>query len=628
MHANKKFEFIRVHSWLMVVLAVFALRLPFLSQAIQGDDPYYLYGAEHALIDPLHPASARYIFQGDLVDMRGHPHPPLNSWILAAPLAVLGDVREGPFHFRYILFSMIAALAMWSLARRFCERPLLATWMFIAVPAFVVNGNSLEADLPFLAFWMAAVAMFVEAVERDSIVVLGVAKIAAILAGLAAYQAILLTPILGVYLLRKRSRWMAAWLVIFAAPMSIAAWQVFEWWTRGALPLAILAGYMKTYGLQAGSNKLRSAAALVVHAGWVVSPLIVLAWRGAKWRWIAAAVAAGGAALYDPNPLFWASFGCGVLLLCSCVGREFLNWWVLIFFGASAFLFFAGSARYLLPMAAPVAILAARAVNARVLGVGVALQLALGLALAVVNYQHWDAYRRFAESLPKDRRVWIDAEWGLRFYLESDGGLPMPKDPPLRAGDVVVSSELAYPMKVNAPLAPLSRAEIRPSIPLRLISLDGRSAYSVASARGLLPFEISTGLVDVVRADIVIERKPELSFLDPKDPRAMAQMVSGIYPDGWISDQASVVLKRPVGAASLVAEIYIPDMAPARRVTLSVDGRVVAEETFSTAGVHTISAREPGESKDVTLTIAVDKTFSTAADRRKLGVVVTGIGFK
>ena len=51
----------------------------------------------------------------------------------------------------YILFSVIAALAMWSLARRFCGKPFLATLLFIAVPAFVVNGNSLEADLPFLA---------------------------------------------------------------------------------------------------------------------------------------------------------------------------------------------------------------------------------------------------------------------------------------------------------------------------------------------------------------------------------------------------------------------------------------------------------------------------------------------
>ena len=36
-----------------------------------------------------------------------------------------------------------------------------ATLLFIATPAFVVNGNSLETDVVFLAFWMASVALFV-----------------------------------------------------------------------------------------------------------------------------------------------------------------------------------------------------------------------------------------------------------------------------------------------------------------------------------------------------------------------------------------------------------------------------------------------------------------------------------
>ena len=60
-------------------------------------------------------------------------------------------MKEVPFHAAYIVFSMIAVWAMWSLACRFSERPVWATLLFIAVPAFVVNGGSLEADLPFLA---------------------------------------------------------------------------------------------------------------------------------------------------------------------------------------------------------------------------------------------------------------------------------------------------------------------------------------------------------------------------------------------------------------------------------------------------------------------------------------------
>ena len=64
----------------IVVLVVLALRLPFLNQAVQGDDYNYLAGAMHAQVDPLHPTHGKYVFLGRMVDMRGHPHPPLNMW--------------------------------------------------------------------------------------------------------------------------------------------------------------------------------------------------------------------------------------------------------------------------------------------------------------------------------------------------------------------------------------------------------------------------------------------------------------------------------------------------------------------------------------------------------------------
>src|SRR5450755_3230655 len=107
---------------LLVLAVVLFIRVPFLNHAIQGDDVYYLAAAEHAQIDPLHPNHVQYVFLGDRVDLRGFPHPPLNAWFLALLLAVLGDIREVPFHAAYILFSLIAALAMWSLAKRFSPR--------------------------------------------------------------------------------------------------------------------------------------------------------------------------------------------------------------------------------------------------------------------------------------------------------------------------------------------------------------------------------------------------------------------------------------------------------------------------------------------------------------------------
>jgi len=82
---------------LLVLAVVLLLRAPFLNQAIQGDDINYLAAAQHAQIDPAHPLNMKYVFLGELVDMEGHPHPPLNAWFLGLLLALFGDIRRFRF---------------------------------------------------------------------------------------------------------------------------------------------------------------------------------------------------------------------------------------------------------------------------------------------------------------------------------------------------------------------------------------------------------------------------------------------------------------------------------------------------------------------------------------------------
>ena len=583
---------------LVLILAVVLLiRLPFLNQAIQGDDVYYLAAAEHAQIEPLDPNHVQYVAIGDRVDLRGFPHPPLNAWFLALLLAAIGDVREVPFHAAYMLFSVIAALAMWSLAKRFSPHPLWATLLFLAVPAFVVNGNSLESDLPFLAFWMAAVACFVAGKWTP-------AAIAMALAALSAFQAVFLTPILAVYVWIHRRRDRTAWLLTLVAPAALVICQLLERWHSGALPVAVSAGYMSSYGLQTLANKLPSAAALAVHACFMVFPALL-----------------PGAVL-----LCWKRRDRETALLAA---------WIALFFGGAALLFFAGSARYLLPMAAPVALLVSR-LRVRWLAIGFAAELALSLALATVNYQHWDGYRRFARqirSATAGHRVYIDGEWGLRYYMEADGGLPLERGQVLRAGDIVVSSQLAYPIAFTAPTAPIAERAIRATLPLQLIGLEARSGYSTAT-KGLRPFDISTAPIDIVRAAVVLDRHPTLTYLPMNAPEARDQIISGLYEveSGawrWMSRSAVVLLKSPAQPLPIEAVFTIPDAAPARHVELLLDGRVAASETYGGPGAYTLkSPPQPLAGETATVTLTVDRTFSAPGDRRELGMVVAGIGFR
>ena len=583
---------------LVLILAVVLLiRLPFLNQAIQGDDVYYLAAAEHAQIEPLDPNHVQYVSIGDRVDLRGFPHPPFNAWFLALLLAVIGDIREVPFHAAYMLFSVIAALAMWSLAKRFSPHPLWATLLFLAVPAFVVNGNSLESDLPFLAFWMAAVACFVAGKWTP-------AAIAMVLAALSAFQAVFLTPILAVYVWIYRRRDRTAWLLTLIAPAALVICQLLERWHSGALPVAVSAGYMRSYGFQTLANKLPSAAALAVHACFMVFPALLPAAVLAAWK------------RRDRETAFLAA-------------------WVALFFGGAAVLFFAGSARYLLPMAAPVALLVSR-LRVRWLAIGFAGQVALSLALATVNYQHWDGYRRFARQIratTAGHRVYIDGEWGLRYYMEADGGLPLERGQVLRAGDIVVSSQLAYPIAFTAPTAPIAERAIRATLPLQLIGLEARSGYSTAT-KGLRPFDISTAPIDIVRAAVVLDRHPTLTYLPMNAPEARDQIISGLYEveSGawrWMSGSAVVLLKSPAQPLPIEAVFTIPDAAPARHVELLLDGRVAASETYGGPGAYTLkSPPQPLAGETATVTLTVDRTFSAPGDRRELGMVVAGIGFR
>ena len=570
---------------------VLLIRIPFLNQAIQGDDHIYLTEAAHALIDPLHPNNVKYVFLGDEVDLRGHSHPPGNAWPLAGLLALFGEVKEVPFHAAYIVFSLIAAWAMWSLAKRFSPQPLWATLLFLAVPAFVVNGGSLEADLPFLAFWMAAIALFL----ADQLIL---AELAMAGAAMMAYQAIFLVPILAVEAWRRRRRSLVWPLLVPVA--TLALWQIFMRRTTGAMPASTLMTYFQTYGFQAIGHKLQSALMLFIHSWFIVFPALVPSAAVLAWR-----------KRHEPDTIFLLA-------------------WIGIFFVGAVIVFFAGSARYLLPMAAPVALLASRLPTKWLAG-GFAAQFALSIGLAIVNYQHWDAVRNFAgslNSLAANHRVWVDDTLGLRHYMEVEGALPLRKSQPLRPGDLIVSSELDHAVSVTAPLSPIAKSEVRPAIPLRLIGLESKSGYS--TTRGLWPFGISTGLIDRLTASQVMERHPTREYLKFGTPGVAEQIVSGIDPqDRWMFKTATVVLKNPPAPAKLRVEFYISDKTPARRITLSLDGHDVAAQTYPGPGLYTLESPGPitGTGESATVQIDVDRTFSAPGDRRELGVVLVGVGF-
>ena len=339
---------------------------------------------------------------------------------------------------------------------------------------------------------------------------------------------------------------------------------------------------------------------------------------------------------------FIVSAGLGLALLFAAVGEARRSWpgvWLALYFAAAAVLFYAGSARYLLPLAPAVALLLVGVVRSRIaLAAMLAVHLALGLSLAEAERRHAEGYRNFAaalEPLAGPARIWSNAEWGLRHYLGRLGGEPLLRDQSVPAGAIVVESDLAATVSYGAAGSrrELLRAEIGPGpLGVRTIGRGSHSGYS-SSDFGVLPFGWRGGPVDTVTAWLVGRPEPTLSHLRLADPAAEAHLLAGFFPsDGaawrWMGPRGAAVLLAPPGATRFELDFHIPEQAPARRVEIEIDGRIVAAESYSTTGGYVLQAPIERAEGPARVVIRATPSYSPPGDGRELAIVVNALGFQ
>lgn len=585
----------------LLVLFVAAARAPFFHHPLQGDDIYYLKGAEHARLDPLHPHQAQYVFHGRLVSMLGHPHPPLNALLLGLLPDSLPVQRVW-----YGLLMLVCVLACYAVALRWTKHPLAAALLFASTPVLWVSSNTFDSDVLFLACVLTGAACFVHGRPWLGAVPL-------FLSGLAAYQAVVFIPILW---LLGHGR-----IAALAPALAVAAYQVFERLTAGQWPLAMTAQYFSDYGLQRMTNKLASAAALTAHLGWLTGPV-------AEWHLGWPLLAGLPAAWLDPHPLFWASFALGILILWRVEG--WLGWWVRIYFAASLVLFFAGAARYVLPLAPPLAILAAERLGSRRLGAAVLAQAALAFALAYAAMRHWQGYKDIAARVEAGRHTYVAGEWSLRYYLEKRGARPVLAGERIGPGSVIVRSELGFPVHYSTGggrAETLALYEIRPALPLQLMGLHAKSAW-MTCAFGLRPFDWSREPLDRITVTRVAPVPLERSDLPMNAPDADTYILSGVYglEDGryrWMARRAEFVLKPRKGVLGLTA--FLPDVSPARQLTVTANGVEVLRARLQ-PGMQTLRSAPLPEAKDrVEIVLEADRSFRPAGDARELSLILESL---
>jgi len=483
--------------WLLAAFTLL-LHVPFLNQPVQGDEVNYLDIAQQVFRQPLTPLNFSYVFQGRMVDAAGHPHPPLNAYLLALIWMIRGHFSVVFFHACYLLFALGISFAAYALASRFTSQPLWAALLVAASPLVEVNTNTLAGpEPPALAFLLIGAAAFFW--RR-----FWIAGIALTLAGGTELQALALPPILLLeYALRRERPPRAAWLALAAPYLGMAAWQGLQWSVAGRLPGTVLLGYVESPALGRLSLKASSALALLEHLGVLVT-LIPLALR----RLWGVALGVLAAALVHGYP-WWER---GLLLIFVTLGVNALLWlwqsrrlspmlagWCLFYFAFATVAFFAGASRYLLPLVAPAVLLFVIQFQNRPrwLALALGVNLLLGLNLSFAAYEFSRVYAQVPP--PPGRTFLVNGEWGFRYYMLQHGGQPLEERSVPTPGEWIVSSELSlganYDSLAEETAVPLRTLDLPVRTPLRLVDRHAHTGFSSVSG-GLLSFSFSRRPLD------------------------------------------------------------------------------------------------------------------------------------
>ena len=215
----------------LVAAMVFLASLPFLGKGPRIDDPVYLTVAKRIATDPLRPYPVENVRSNGGFSVS---NPPLQQYVLAGIISAMGENMTA-LHIVSAFFLLVAGLAMYGVARRFCAQPLAATALLIASPA-VIPSQNLMLDIPVLALALVSVYLYLRGADEHKTqwAILGGVFLG--LAFLTKFNALPLAPLFVIYaFVKRRYRCLVA---LLPALVIVGLWAVHDLAIYGVTQIA------------------------------------------------------------------------------------------------------------------------------------------------------------------------------------------------------------------------------------------------------------------------------------------------------------------------------------------------------------------------------------------------------
>ncbi|HEX3626366.1 MAG TPA: glycosyltransferase family 39 protein [Verrucomicrobiae bacterium] len=512
---------------------------PFANKAIQTDDALFVWTGQWIQAHPFDFFGGKTNWWSSTIPMWvANWNPPLMSYFLAAIAAIFGW-NEIPLHIACIGVAFAAAAGTYTLAKRWCSNPMLATVIAIFTPAFLVSSTTLMCDIPMFAFWVWSVAVFARALETGRRWQFALAGLLAALGILTKYSAVMLLPLLAAMgvLNKKRPGW---WLLSIVVPLIVIV--LYE----------LLTARLYGHGLFGAAGRYAQSSRFGFPGGAAAKAMIGLTFAGGSllpifflgpWLWprkissiagiVIFAGLLGAFALFNPglihpwmDPSAWDHWElrlevallviAGLQLIFIAVvdlwqRRDVISLtlflWIIGVLIFAAILNWAINARSFLPAVPAAAILAVRRLkmmngNSNLpasLAAPVCLGVFVALCLVVADYQTANATRSLAtrivtDYVTKGHQLWIEGHAGFQYYLQRLGGKSVDaENSVLEPGDIVAVSWLSG-STINLPAGSIGADEVILLNPPTWVDLSGANEYGLAgfygADNGPVPFVI------------------------------------------------------------------------------------------------------------------------------------------